>query len=368
LKVFQIINSPQGGGAEALVNSLNNSLKAKDVESYLIYFSKLPLYKVGASISLEQASFLSTSPRSPMAVLRLRKLMRLNERKFGHVIYHAHLTWPLYYVALASVGLNCTLVYTEHSTENKRRKIPLLATLERLIYGRYKRVIAISKGVEKSLVSWLGKSFQHRVVTIYNGAKIYEPKELKFIESKERIDFVSVGSLNKHKGFDVSIRALKALPKALPWTYTIVGEGPEREALQRLVNKNELGDKVNLVGWSDNVEEYLRNADIQLIPSSWEGFGLVAVEGMSTGLPVVASKVEGLNEVLGEATKSVFLVSEHSSVSSWSSAILDCINEVKYDRLGLAEASVSRASLFSLEKMVNGYIELYKRLADEAKG
>lgn len=368
MKVFQVINSPKGGGAEALVNSLNKGLKAKSVENHLIYFSKTPLYKGEESSSVEKASFLDASPRSPMAALRLRKLMKLNEKEFGHVIYHAHLTWPLYYVALASLGISCTLVYTEHSTENKRRKIPFLATLERLVYGRYKRLIAISKGVEESLVSWLGKSFQQRVVTIYNGAKIYGLKNLKLNKNKRRVDFVSVGSLNSHKGFDVSIRALKELPKNISWTYTIVGEGPERKVLQRIIKENGLGGKVNLVGWSDNVEEYLTDADIQLIPSSWEGFGLVAVEGMSTGLPVVASKVEGLKEVLGEATKSVFLVSEHSSVSSWSSAILDCINEVKSDRLGLAEASVSRASLFSLEKMVNGYIELYNRLADEAKG
>ena len=89
--------------------------------------------------------------------------------------------------------------------------------------------------------------------------------------------------------------------KSLISSYTIVGSGPDLEKLQYLSKACGVQDIVNFVGWSDNPGEYYRNSDILLIPSHWEGFGLVAVEGMSTGLPIIASNVEGLNEVVSSA-------------------------------------------------------------------
>jgi len=67
----------------------------------------------------------------------------------------------------------------------------------------------------------------------------------------------------------------------------LIGEGPKRKQLEKLIHQEQLQSKVRLLGWFGNIEEYLHAADIQFIPSLWEGFGLVAVEGVSTGLAVV---------------------------------------------------------------------------------
>ena len=118
-------------------------------------------------------------------------------------------------------------------------------------------------------------------------------------------------------------------------------------------------NQINLVGWSERIERYLHNADVLLIPSLWEGFGLVAVEGMSTGLPVVASNVDGLREVLDEKNPAVFLVGEITTEQAWLNQIEACVCSLSTNRQNMAEASREQAGKFGLDKMVKAYAEEY---------
>jgi hypothetical protein len=117
------------------------------------------------------------------------------------------------------------------------------------------------------------------------------------------------------------------------------------------------------VGWSDRVEEHFCCADIQLIPSLWEGFGLVAVEGMSTGLPVVASDVAGLREVLDPDNPAVTLVEDIESVDAWVQSLKIAIDNLSNEGPEkLAVAARNQAEKFTLEIMAKRYLELYRSL------
>src|SRR5690606_3010117 len=121
----------------------------------------------------------------------------------------------------------------------------------------------------------------------------------------------------------------------------------------------QLESVVELAGWSDEVEKYLNFADIQIIPSLWEGFGLVAVEGMSTGLSIVASNVAGLNEILGDSA-AVTLVEAISSPISFAAGIRQMIERLAADDAAtVALAARSQAEKFSIEGMLDSYINHY---------
>src|SRR5690606_23220413 len=145
---------------------------------------------------------------------------------------------------------------------------------------------------------------------------------------------VSVGSLSSKKNFETSVRAISVLREYVS-SYTIIGEGPERKNLERIISDYKLEDVVKLVGWSDSIEPYLSEADIQIIPSLWEGFGLVAVEGMSTGLSIVASNVAGLREVVDPRSPAVTLVDEVLSLDAWGVAIKHSIKKLAVDADGV---------------------------------
>jgi glycosyltransferase involved in cell wall biosynthesis len=299
--------------------------------------------------------------KSPVNIWKLRRFIKSRLGGNEPVIVHAHLTWPFIYVALASLFLNVRLFYTEHSTHNKRRKHKFFRWLDRLCYARYDRIICISQGVYQALARWVGPRLTSKLVVVPNGAKLY-PLVERAAPANRKLSLVSVGSLQARKNFSTAIGAV-ALARECVAEYVIVGEGPERAALERLIAEHDLQSVVRLVGWSDVVNDYLVPADVQLIPSLWEGFGLVAVEGLSTGLPVIASDVDGLREVLADTGESVSLVSDSRSEQAWARAIMAMSHRLQPDNISaIATSSRSRAERFSLDRMVERYLAEYAGL------
>jgi len=352
--IINIISSSKGGGAELLVRELHAIYISRNLNAHAVYLD-------GSAEGLgKNETVWGVNSRSPVNIFRIRQKLKQLSCGIDHeLIVHVHLTWPFLYASLASLGLsNIKLIYTEHGTNNRRRKIPLLWVLERLLYARYARIICISQGVHDALVKWVGPKIAHRLITIPNGSRIYSLADRPTLQGRlPRL--VSVGSLSYGKNFATAIRAMAQLRDEFE-CYTIIGEGPERSRLEQLIKSSQLDGKVHLVGWSDSIEEYLHSADIQLIPSLWEGFGLVAVEGMSTGLPVVASNVDGLREVLDKLNPSVTLINRVDSVDDWVSGIHKAFADLRtHDSISIAQSSRQQAEKFTLDQMAERYLNIY---------
>ena len=358
--IIQVIPSPTGGGAEFLVRELGQGISSEDFTSEVIFFNSNVKLKKIIQYS-ENESNLGVGSRNLIAIFKLRSIFKKRMLKYDKVLIHAHLTWAFYFVSLASLFLDVKLVYTEHNTTNKRRNIPPLKYVEKYIYGRYTRLICISHGVKESLEKWVGDKLSSRIVVVQNGARLYKLKYRSPLKKSSKLQLVSVGSLTKKKGFNTAIQAVSELREYIG-NYQIIGEGPCRGNLERLIAELKLQNKIHLIGWSNDLEIYFHEADIQLIPSMWEGFGLVAVEGMSTGLPVVASNVDGLREVLNPNNLGVFLVNNRENPKNWVDAIQKCILRIQDDRFVIENAVRSQAEQFSRKRMIDEYREIYKEI------
>lgn len=351
--IAHVIPHPIAGGAELLVREMTYRLRDKGVDARAIYYTnpnQVPLYDYEYDLGLKSA-------RSVRAVSKLRKILGPISQE-RNLIVHAHLTWPLYHVPLATLGLACTLIYTEHNTTNQRRHIPSFNRFERIVYSRYREVVCISTGVQEALVDWLGlPSNKHsHYPVIWNGARLFDYKESRRKRS-QRWRLVSVGSLSEQKGFEVAIKAVGGLHELVE-EYIIVGEGDRRSELTQLVDLYGLQDIVRLVGWQDDVAHYLHQADICVIPSKWEGFGLVAVEALSAGLPVVASDVPGLQEVLSGCEAAV-MVPPCDSIAL-RKGIESAISLLQMQP-SLRQAARRRAERFTLSTMTCRYKKLYQQ-------
>lgn len=350
----QVITSRTGGGAEFLARELCTRIAASGLLSQAIYFGTRPDEELGAA-----EYSLGLSPRNPMAILALRKKLKRLARAHRKLVVHAHLTWPFLYVAIATLGLNVRLVYTEHNTTNKRRGVPGARWLDRLLYQRYDRIICISKGVYEALAQWVGPAVRPRLVMVPNGSRLFELKP-RSLQAQERLRLVSVGSLTHKKGYEVALEAVAQSGGAVE-SYTIIGEGPERPTLEARIRDLNIESTVRLAGWTDDIQAALHEAHIQLIPSRWEGFGLVAVEGMSSGLPIIASDVDGLREVLDPQNPAVRLIANHRDPEQWLIAIESVAGALRQE-FPLHHASRTQAEKFSLETMVDGYLAIYREL------
>ena len=113
----------------------------------------------------------------------------------------------------------------------------------------------------------------------------------------------SLGRFVPKKGFDVLLRAAaQAAGAGASFTLEIAGDGPERAALQALAGRLGIADRVVLRGWVDDVAAFLADADLFVLPSRIEPFGLVVLEAMACGVPIVATRVSGPLETLDEST------------------------------------------------------------------
>jgi glycosyltransferase involved in cell wall biosynthesis len=174
--------------------------------------------------------------------------------------------------------------------------------------------------------------------TIYNCVEL-DPDDLKVLDQK--IDSFTIGivsRLSHEKGIDVLISAMPMILKSYPKVkLLIVGDGAEEEKLATLAEKLKVADDITWAGLQpkDRLEEFYSQMDVVVVPSRFEGFGLTAIEAMNHGIPVVASAVDGLKEVIVDGSSGVLFESEDSD--ALSKTIVDLIeDDLKRDTLAKA--------------------------------
>jgi starch synthase (maltosyl-transferring) len=174
-----------------------------------------------------------------------------------------------------------------------------------------------------------------------------------------------VGRLTRQKGIDWLLETASHWLVGHPrWRLLIVGDGPEREPLLRHTEKLRLTEQVRFLGWREDIAPILAASHMLVLPSRWEGMPNVVLQAMASCLPVLATEVEGVTELLGEQT-SVQTV-PFGETRAWSEKIRPML-ESSHFREKLGEANRARVLRhFTLETMVRRYESLWESLFDEA--
>ena len=137
----------------------------------------------------------------------------------------------------------------------------------------------------------------------------------------------------------------------------IVGDGINRNTLEQLSESLELAGKIEFLGFRTDVPELLASSYLAIQSSYFEGFGLAAVEAMSSGLPVIASDVPGLNDVVGSFGL-LFTLGDVTSLAEKIQYL--CSDFQKWEKY--SSLSLLRANDFSIEKTVESYSTIYSQL------
>ena len=114
--------------------------------------------------------------------------------------------------------------------------------------------------------------------------------------------FLAVGRFSlQHKGFDLLIQAFHLFAENnKEWTLDIVGEGVEEEIYRKLITEYGLENRITIHPFTNYIQSYYSNAQVYVLSSRWEGFGLVLVEAMAHGLPIVSSDLPTSQEIMGD--------------------------------------------------------------------
>ncbi len=156
-------------------------------------------------------------------------------------------------------------------------------------------------------------------------------------------NLVYVGELNKRKNQIFLVKAMKYLPDM---TLTLVGDGKERKAIEKLIKKEKLQDRVKITGFTKNVGEYLSQADLYVSASTIEGLPFNILEAIYSGLPIVATDIKGQNDIL--PSKCLYPVNDMEGYLSLVSKNLEC--EYQIDK-------------YAIDSVLPKNMEIYKQCA-----
>jgi len=157
-------------------------------------------------------------------------------------------------------------------------------------------VIAASEAIRKFL-STQGHISEDKIVVIRNAIDTARYLSLRPSVFEAPMKLLSIGRLEPQKGHDVLIEALSRVHD-VPWDLTIVGTGEQLDDLSDRVTLHHLNDRVHFVGTTTNIPTLIEQHDVVMMPSRWEGIGLVVIEGMAAGRLVIASNVGGIPELI----------------------------------------------------------------------
>jgi len=191
--------------------------------------------------------------------------------------------------------------------------VPVIATAHGLTKTRYYRlaneVIAVSSAVQKHFLQH-SSTFAAKTTTIHNGValdttvskeRLRQLRQQYLIHDDDRIISV-IGKLHENKGQSIAIRALKALPPNLGARLFLIGDGPERTRLERLVSVLSLGPRVSFIPSQTRLQEFYALSDIVVVPSHREALSYVCLEALGQGRPVIASNTGGIPEIIEHGT------------------------------------------------------------------
>ena len=360
MKVLQIINSLGAGGAEKLIvdSIIRYSRKGIKVSLLLLDGHQTPLLDIVKSNPAIELIILDTqrSVYHPIFIFKIRKILK------NFDIVHVHLFPSQYWVSLAKrIGNKKTkIIFTEHNTTNRRRKLYVFKILDRIIYRSFDKVISISDAVHDNLQLHLGDNFKN-IYKIYNGidlkiiddAKPYTKQELGFVDQHKLV--IQVSSFTIQKDQKTLIRSLTKLDNDVH--IILVGDGVTRNEHEELCTELKLENRVHFFGLRKDVPRLLKTADIVVLSSHYEGLSLSSVEGLASGKPFISSDVPGLTEVV-EGAGLLFTNTNSDELASIISKLLS--DHVYY--LKISKSCSERASNFDIEDMVANYIDIYNEL------
>jgi glycosyltransferase involved in cell wall biosynthesis len=252
----------------------------------------------------------------------------------------------------------------ERKAEQWRESVPFIDWLSTLSYCNLAdRIVVNSEFMRNNVVTWYRLN-RDKVVVIPNGVNLK-----MFTKSNERIvlegdpSILYVGHLSRLKGVDILIRAVSKLSSDLPnMKLHLVGNG-NAPIFAALSKKEGIEKYVIFHNWAKQslIPSYYKSADICVFPSRHEGFGIVILEAMASGIPVIASDIPSFREIISNGVDGRLFKSE--DVDALSKEVI-ALYQDPFLMKELTHNAFEKVTRYSWEKIAEKYISLYKYLCE----
>lgn len=300
-------------------------------------------------------------PRFPrkQAMNRVREFVKLADiyiKKYGKPdIIHAHsVLWGGYAAMIVSKKYNIPYIITEHSTAYARGLIKDWQEVYiREAFENANKTLAVSSPFAEILHKYSPRT---KIDVLNNPVKV-EFFEVPKHRKKDPFIFLSVAFLMHKKGIDLLIKAFhKAFYKNENVKLKIAGDGEERKNLEQLVQKLDLCNKVSFLGQltRENVKKEMMESNVFVLPSRFETFGVVFIEALASGMPVIGTRCGGPEDII---SKDVGKLVDNEDINGLSEALKEVYEKYdSYDSVSLRDYCVNK---FSSQSITNKLLNIY---------
>jgi glycosyltransferase involved in cell wall biosynthesis len=349
MKVVHVHRIRGIGGSERHLLTLLPALAERGIEPILIGLDDPrgdpePFYE-----ALRVPAVRLANPRDldPLLLARLTRELR----RIRPDIVHTHLVHADVYGGVAARAVGARLVSTKHNDDPFR--VGPFRYVERGLAALSRGIVTITDSLRRFNVERVGLPAA-KVTTIHYGLddlpEAWGENPPDDVPPDARV-LLAVARLVPQKGIDVAAQALARVRERHPEAVLVVlGDGPERERLR--------GDGVHLLGRVPDVAAWLRRAELLVHPARWEGFGLALLEAMLAALPVVATRVSSIPEIVVDGETGLLVPPDDAG------ALAAALLRVLDDPAGYGAAGLARARAeFSVARMADRTLDFYRSSA-----
>lgn len=296
-KLLFIIESLGGGGAQSTLsklvgefqnNNLNLTLLTFKSKKYDRFFLNKRVKRIILPKNNEESSLIFRILNNIRFIFKLRKILKKNH----YEVIFSFITATNLLVIIASLGLKKKIVISERN-DIELQNISIYKKLLRILFYRYASLV--TSNIQNSLTVMEKYVKKDNLIFLPNPVTLQRNLKTKTDYKKKIV--LSIGRLNKQKGYDLLLNAFYEfikVPSFQNWNLYILGEGPEKEYLEKIIMNLNLAGSVHLKGFSDPAK-YLKKASIYVQSSLFEGMPNSVLEAMTFKVPVILnSQIRGI--------------------------------------------------------------------------
>jgi glycosyltransferase involved in cell wall biosynthesis len=343
MKIFFIVSSLNAGGAERVISlmanywaGLNHNLSIMTISSDKTFYNldpKINIIKLG----------LDRNPESIISGLKANitriKAIRREIISVKPDIVISFLTQTNIVTTIACKSLSIPVILSERNNPSKEDISTIWKIARYFTYRLSDLLVVQTKQVQKFF-----KSYGVKIEIIPNPVRTINTIRIK----KEKI-ILAAGRLKPQKGFDLLIKAF-AKVSSKEWQLIILGDGPERGNLKKLISEKHLEKRVRMPGLVKDIDTFFSQASIFILSSRFEGFPNVLCEAMAAGLPCISFKCDsGPSDIIEHNINGILIKKEN--IRALSGAISDLTNN-KDKRNALGKEAIKITSNLRIEKVV----------------
>lgn len=354
MKILYLVTGLGLGGAEKVVCDLADQISTLGHEVKIAYLTGEVLVRP-KEINVD---ILPLSLNNLYGLYSASKKYKKLIQDFQPDVVHSHMVHANIFARINRIGCAIPkLICTAHNSNEGGQLRMLAYKLTNFLSNVNTNV---SQEASESLIS-KGAFNKNNLITVYNGIDLnkfnFFNKDIKSNELK----LLSVGRFNEQKDYPNLLRAIATFHESLKQKkcmLSIAGDGELRPQIEELIEHLGLKNKVTLLGRRNDIPQLMQEADFFILPSAYEGFGLVVAEAMACGAFVIATNSGGVAEVMGDTGILVPPQDSKALAEAIKQAVSKTPLEIQENNL---KARQRVEELFSLENSVQNWLKLYEK-------